>query len=197
MKLTLSLLFTIAIMSVEGFGPCSSSSPTHEHGSWYGQSAFCEPDYSVLSVCGSGTDANCKTQTGNKAFNIIGCSCSQRWAPDFNETLAKWYYGTFGEQVSCPGNQVVVAICGSGKTSDCKDDQGNKHCHGVKCAPIRYNAAYVLPGNWLNGASYGATISCGKEQAVCGLCMSGRHGDCNKLWTNVKCCNVAPKSGQE
>ena len=86
----------------------------------------------VFGGCGSGMNADCKA-SGSKKYTDSLCCTDQDITID-NSSCA-WRYGSYGEQLTCPDDYIVIGQCGSGRKAACAT---NEHI-GINCCPFTDN----------------------------------------------------------
>merc|ERR1711988_1197580 len=83
----------------------------------------------VYGGCGSGMNADCKG-SGSKTYTDSLCCTNQDMTVD-NSSCA-WRFGSYGEQLSCPDEYVVIGQCGSGRKAACASGEHT----GINCCPF-------------------------------------------------------------
>lgn len=116
----------------------TTSCETIESGYGKNVDCFARTDPGIVhKSCSSGRYKDCKGESG-KNFNVVDC-CTTGLAngaipvrPRGGQDCGQWKYGTWGEDLECDDDTVLVARCGSGFRKNCPQTSS----HGIRCCKI-------------------------------------------------------------
>jgi hypothetical protein len=153
------------------------------------------PDMQVArGVCSSGKNPDCHQadRYGAKTYvKVKCCNTKHDVYPDYGIVARsnELHSRSYGEWNICSQDKIMIGVCGSASGRDCNNINRGPNYTEAQCAKysafkIWYNDCVHLRGG------YGVEVECPKKMVLIAWCGSGRNGDCDGSYTQIKCCNV-------
>merc|ERR1719220_116578 len=102
------------------------------HSSNWGEEVRCYEGYAMAGACTSGRINDCSIKT--YSHTMVCCEFTdvkiQTDQANFQVSAANW-----GSDIECPSGYLVDGFCSSGRTKDCKANDGTKVSHYINCRP--------------------------------------------------------------
>merc|ERR1712080_723389 len=103
------------------------------------------------------------------------------------EEGCRWISESFGGENKCDGNEVAVGSCGSGRHTDCNNQNAVTM---LKCCDL---PGFFYTDCTKHGANWGVPMDCtqlkGTAPLVEGICGSGFRHDCHGQGHEIECCS--------
>merc|ERR1719230_137019 len=142
MKLFNSLILTLSSVSAGSYWEPWNS----RHGYYWGDYLSCGSNDYVTGTCTSGRKRHCESSLGSDTSHSIKCESDDNKIKISNR--CRDLSGSHGDHVTCDNNEVMVGMCASGRTEDCRNGYAS---HYAKCCKYETkNEKWVsanLPGS--------------------------------------------------
>lgn len=134
----------------------------------WGDNLKCQNPSLAFGICGSGENPNC--EDGDTPNQLYCCNEPNVSKIDPSKEIKTKNYG---ERMSCPKGQFVIAFCGSGRNRDC-----GGFVNTITCASSSQIHLEEESKKWFSTSDFGGQVFCPNAMTMTGACGSGMNKDC-------------------